>query len=133
MVCESDINICGEGIIGVEYLIFFGLKISCVLLLLLLLLGLLLSIFWSKKNSRILEFLFKDLVFLIMSFGFSMLLNSGGFVEEGFLNANVEDFSVVVLCLDIPRHFLFINNESVERGSSRALLTTKDVCGRGFG
>jgi hypothetical protein len=128
-----NISIFGESTVGVEYSIFFESKMSCKLLVLLLFLGLLLLRLWSKKNSRILEFLFKGLVFLNTSLDFSMLLNSGGFVEEGFLNVNTGVFSVVVLCFDISRCFLLINNESAGRGSDSGLLTTKEVCGRDSG
>jgi hypothetical protein len=54
-------------------------------------------------------------------------------VKEGFLNVNAEDFSVVVLCLDIPRCFLFTNSESAEGGSGRVSLVIKDVCDRSLG
>jgi hypothetical protein len=68
---------------------------------------------------------------LITSLGFSMPLNSRRFVEEGLLNVNVEFFSVVILCFDIPRHFLIINNEFAGRASNSSLLIIKVVCGRG--
>jgi hypothetical protein len=80
-----------------------------------------------KRNSSISEFLFRDLVFLNTSLGFSMPLNSRGFVKEGLSNVNAEVLSVLVLCLLIPRHFLFISNESARGGSGRDSLVTKDV------
>jgi hypothetical protein len=75
---------------GVLYSMFLRSKMSFVFVLGLLLL--LLSIFCSKRNSRISVFLFKGLFFLITSFGLSMLMNFGGLVEEGLLNTNA--FSV---------------------------------------
>jgi hypothetical protein len=86
-----------------------------------------------KRNSRISEFLFKDLVFLSTSLGFSMLLNLGRFVKKGLLKVNAGVFSIVVLYFDILRHFLFINNESAGGGFGSDSLATKEVCGRGFG
>jgi hypothetical protein len=48
-------------------------------------------------------------------------------VEEGLLNVNVVFLSKIILCLLIPRRFLFISNESAKRGFDRVLLATKDV------
>jgi hypothetical protein len=120
-------------LIGVEYSIFFMSKMSCELLLLLLLLGFELSIFWLKRYSSISEFLFNSLVFLNTFLGFSIPLNSRGFVEGSLLNVNTAVVFVVILCLDILRHFLLINNESAGRGSGSALLAIKEVWDRGFG
>jgi hypothetical protein len=98
---------------GIVYSIFFGLKmfsILDVLELLLLLLLLLSSLsFWSKRNSRILVFLFNGLFFLIISLGLSILMNLDGFVEEGLLNVNVV-FFVFILCFDKPSRFFLIVN-----------------------
>jgi hypothetical protein len=77
-------------------------------------------------------FLFKDLVFLITSLGFSMPLYSGELVEEGFLKANTNVFSVVVLCFDNSRHFFYINNESIEGVCDSDSLVIKKDCGKGF-
>jgi hypothetical protein len=101
---------------------------SCALMKLLLLLFL-------ERNARILEFLFKGLVFLITSLGFSILLNSGGFMER-ILDGNVLGFSNTNLCLDISRHFLFTNRESVCGGMycscvsvlGKTSLVVKVVC-----
>jgi hypothetical protein len=62
-----------------------------------------------------------------------MSLNSREFVEKGFSNANAEGFSVVVLCFDISRRFLFINNESAREASDSDSLAIKEVCGRDSG
>jgi hypothetical protein len=68
----------------------------------------------SERNASIFEFLFKGLVFLKISFGFSIFLNlrefvKGGLGKEviGFLNKNL-----LVLCLAIPRYFLFTSRVS---------------------
>jgi hypothetical protein len=92
----------------------------------LLLLLLLLSSFWSKKNSRIFVFLFSGLFFLITSLGFSISLYSSGFVVEGFSKVNA-DVLFVFLCLDKPRCFFFINSESTERSCDRGSLVMKTV------
>jgi hypothetical protein len=116
---------------------FFGLKMSSVfvlgMFLLLLLLLLLLLSFCLKKNSRISVFLFNGLFFLITSFSLSILMNSSGFVEEGLLNANADIFSVFILCLDKPSHFLFINSISAGGACGNGLLAVKTVWDRGFG
>jgi hypothetical protein len=88
-------------------------------------------VFAVKKKSRILEFLFKGLVFLMISFSLSILLNSRDSMERvGFSNAN--------MCLDIPRHFLLMSRESVCDDIyidsvfvfGRTFLISKGVCGR---
>jgi hypothetical protein len=94
---------------------------------------LLLSSFWSKKNSRISVFLFKGLFFLITSLGFSIPLYSSESVELRFWKANADVFSVLILCLDNPRCFLFVSNESAGRVSGSGLLVIKTGCGKGFG
>jgi hypothetical protein len=70
---------------------------------------------------------------LITSLGFSILLYSGGFVEEGFLKTNADVLSVLILCFDNPRHFLLINNESAEGACGSDLLATKVACGKSSG
>jgi hypothetical protein len=133
MICESEVIISKSFLTGVEYFIFFGLKMSCELLLLLLLLlvGFELSIFWLKRYSNISEFLFNGLVFLNTFLGFSIPLNSRGLVKRGcrrdLLNVNTIVLSVVTLCLDILNHFLLINNESTARDSDSASLVIKEV------
>jgi hypothetical protein len=72
--------------------------------------------------------LFNSLVFLITSFDFSIIWNSGGFVKVG-LNLNVLLLSVVVLCLDIPRHFCLIRSESAVRGFGSGSLAINEICG----
>jgi hypothetical protein len=66
-VCESNTRICESVFVGVAYSMFLRSKM-CSELLDVLDLGLLLLLtFWSKKNSRIFVFLFKDLFFLKLS------------------------------------------------------------------
>jgi hypothetical protein len=132
MICESKVIIWESLLTRVEYSIFFRLKISCELLLLLLLLtGFELSIFWLKRYSSNSEFLFNGLVFLNTFLGFSIPLNFEGLVEKGgcgggCLNMNAFVLSVT-LCLDIPNCFLLINNESAVKGSNSVLLAIKEV------
>jgi hypothetical protein len=117
----------------VVYSIFFGLKMSSILeVLVLFLLLLLLLSFWSKRNSRILVFLFNGLFFLITSLGLSIPMNSSGFVEEGLLKANAV-FSVFILCFDKLSHFFLINSESTGSACGNGSLAVKTVWSRDFG
>jgi hypothetical protein len=126
--CESCVMI-GEIIFGrVLYSMFLRSKMSFVFGLGLLLL--LLSIFCSKRNSRISVFLFKGLFFLITSFGLSMLINSRGLVGEGLLNANA--FSVCNLCFDRPSLFRFTWSESTVEAAGSCSVAMNVVSGEGL-
>jgi hypothetical protein len=131
ITCESDTRICERVFDDVVYSIFLGLKMSSVLLDMfsfgLLLLLLLLSSFWSKKNLRIFVFLFNGLFFLIISLSLSMSMYSGGFIEEGLSKANANVLFVLVLCLDNPSRFLLISSESAGGACGRDSLATKTV------
>jgi hypothetical protein len=118
----------------VVYSMFFGSKMSSMLVVLelFLLLLLLLLFFWLKKNSRISVFLFSGLFFLITSLGLSISMNSGGFVERGLLNANAV-LSVFILCLDRPSRFFLIKRVSVGSAFGSDLLAVNSIWGRGFG
>jgi hypothetical protein len=119
------------GLGGVVYSMFFESKMSSMLVVLELFLLLLLLFFWSKRNSRILVFLFSGLFFLITSLDLSISMNSRGFVEGGLLNANAM-LLVFILCLDRLSHFLLINRVSVGDAFGSGSLAVNSVWSRGF-
>jgi hypothetical protein len=48
-------------------------------------------------------------------------------VEKGLSNANAEGFSIMILCLNISRCFLFTSSKSARGRSDSVSLAIKDV------